>query len=315
MVDRITSKNIDEINKKAKEVFNSIGHGVYPHISRRYEYYAIDIHTKEGFGVERTYRSGYTAGEAYRVVEGMIRGAQAHEERFMWGGSKFKLSKLLGGKKCGKGWHGNRPGHKWAAMGYKMKGKGKGDYTPHLPIIGDSLTQYGKLMPDAYHLSKLPDDAYTSFDISESKWNQLARTGKYMIYTQVDAGMTRVYSKGWRFVNRTGVYALVPVTHISFSHKIRKNMGGYKSTFGRNIESFRGGGGNDTRVKIDGKTYYANVDHMGALHIWTKNDYEKRKEATWYFQDFGEMKESNNLSGDETEAVEFLKGAGALNHA
>lgn len=60
-------------------------------------------------------------------------------------------------------------------------------------------------------VDNFPDEGVTSCDVDAEEWVGLYETGKYALYTQVDGEDGEVYYlRGKHFVNRTGVYALIP---------------------------------------------------------------------------------------------------------
>lgn len=63
---------------------------------------------------------------------------------------------------------------------------------------------------DQYRPGELPPGFVTSVDVSEKEFERLKQSGRYELYTQVDAEGKIYYFRGPHFVNRTGVYALVP---------------------------------------------------------------------------------------------------------
>jgi len=63
-------------------------------------------------------------------------------------------------------------------------------------------------LPDALTINEL--DTLDSFTFSKLKSAlDFIEMNEGQLYTQVDAGVDRAYSKGNCFVNRTGIYAVV----------------------------------------------------------------------------------------------------------
>jgi len=65
-------------------------------------------------------------------------------------------------------------------------------------------------LPDVMSIRKADTMGWTMFEDRNQAVKWAKKTGG-QIYTQVDAGMDRVYVKGLAVVNRTGVYIVVSV--------------------------------------------------------------------------------------------------------
>lgn len=66
--------------------------------------------------------------------------------------------------------------------------------------------------PYEIYPENFPEDGITSADLEDDFEVFFLKfaTGKYDIYTQVDTEAGVVYMAGIHYVNRTGVYALIP---------------------------------------------------------------------------------------------------------
>lgn len=83
-----------------------------------------------------------------------------------------------------------------------------------MPIVKGHRKYKYKNLKEVYSLDAIDNAEQRgelSFDVfyseEEAKRSMAKKGGE--IYTQVDSGMDRAYVRGWAYVNRTGMYAVV----------------------------------------------------------------------------------------------------------